>query len=250
MDTQELLNRYTAGERDFSSVGAFRQLKVPKGQNLSSINFRGCVFNEVDFSEVNLAGADLSGVTCQYTSFRNADLRAANISAATFWEETDLSDADLSFANLSKLTVEDAIFQGAILIGADLSEAYIKGADFRAVNFSQVNLCHTWISNSDLRSSNLSNVDLSRMRQWAANETSGAKLDGVIMPAAQSPKNTLSATIDLLTQISPDDIETMKRDYLQFHDRISAIKFLRKQTAWDLDQAKSAVDLIMSQMKF
>jgi hypothetical protein len=25
---------------------------------------------------------------------------------------------------------------------------------------------------------------------------------------------------------------------------------LRKQTAWDLDQAKSAVDLIMSQMKF
>lgn len=252
MNIQELLERYADGERDFSSVGMLRQLKVPGGQNLSGISLRGCNFHEVDLSEVNLAGADLSGVVCQSTSFRNADLRGANISVATFWEGTDLSGADLSFANLSQLTVEDAIFQQASLVGVDLSKAYIKVANFQAVNLMHANLDDAWISSSDFQGANLAGVDLSRMKQWTLNETSGANCDGAIMPGSQFSKDELSATTtntNLLSQIRKEDIEIMKKDYLRFGDRLGAIKFFRGKTGSDLAQAKSAVDSIMVQME-
>lgn len=252
MNIQELLNQYAAGQRNFSSVGVFRQLKVPRGQNLSGINLRGCHFNEVDFSEVNLAGADLSRIVCQFTSFRNADLRGANLSAATLWEETDFSGADLSFADLSQLSVEDAIFQAANLVGIDLSQAYIKGANFQTVNLIQANLRDAWISSSNFRGANLASVDLSKMKQWTLNEIDGANCDGVIMPGSQSPRDESSTTninTDLLSQISEEDIELMKKDYLRFGARLGAIKFLRGKTGLDLAPAKDAVDLLMSQME-
>lgn len=249
MNIEELLERYSTGERDFSFIRALKHLKVPPGCDLSGISLQGCNFHEVDFGEVILVGADLSGVTYSYANFRNANLRSANISAATFWEKTDLSGADLSFANLRKLTVEDVIFQGAILIGTDLSESYIKGADFRAASFAKVNLCDAWISSSNFRDADLADVDLSTMKQWALNETAGANLDGAIMPGSKPLKDELNTVPKVLKQIDPEDIEIIKKDYLQFGDQLSAIKFLRRQTGWDLSQAKIAVDLIRAQLK-
>lgn len=246
MDIQELLDRYSTGERDFSSIKLLKHLKVPRGQDLSGIILRGCKLHEVDLSEVILVNADLSAITCSHVSFRNANLRSANISAATFWEETDLSGADLSFANLRKLTVEDAIFQGAILISTDLSESYIKGADFRAANFENVNLRDAWISSSNLRDADLVGVDLSIMKQWTLNETAGANLDKTIMPGSPILKHELDTTPEILAQIRPEDIEVIKKNYLQFGDRLGAIKFLRGQTGWDLPQAKSAIDSIVA----
>ena len=84
MNIQELIDRYSTGERDFSSIQALKHFKVPRGQNLSGIILRECNLNEVDFSEAILVDADLSGITCSHVSFRNANLRSANISAATF----------------------------------------------------------------------------------------------------------------------------------------------------------------------
>jgi uncharacterized protein YjbI with pentapeptide repeats len=253
MDIQELLERYAAGERDFSFVRSFKNLKVPQSQNLSDINFQGCRFHEVDFSQVNLAGAELTGIVCSATSFRNANLRGANISAATFWEETDFSEADLSFANLSKLTVEDAIFQRAILISSDLSESDIKGADFQAANLTQSNLRDAWISSSNFRDANLAGTDLSIMKDWSLNETNGANFDEAVMPGSQSSRdestNTTIIDPSLLSLISTEDIEIMKKDYLRFGDRLGAIKFFRGKTGLDLAPAKSAVDSIMDQMQ-
>jgi uncharacterized protein YjbI with pentapeptide repeats len=249
MNIEELLERYSAGERDFSSIRALKHLKVPRSQDFSGISLQGCNLHEVDFSEVILVGADLSGVTCSQANFRNANFRSANISAATLWEETDLSGTDLSYANLRKLTVEDAIFQGAVLIGADLSESYIKGADFRSASFATVNLHDAWISSSNFRDADLAGVDLSTMKQWALNETAGAKFDGAIMPGSQPLKDDLNTAPEILKQIHPEDIEIIKKDYLQFGDQLSAIKFLRRKTGWDLSQAKSAVDLIWAQLR-
>ena len=247
MDIQELIDRYSTGERDFSFIQALKHFKVPRGQDLSGIILRKCNLHEVDFSEAILADADLSGITCSHVSFRNANLRSANISGATFWEETDLSGADLSFANLRNLTVEDAIFRGAILTSADLSNSYIKVADFRAANLAKVNLRDAWISSSNLRDADLAGVDLSIMKQWTLNETAGAKLDGTIMPGSPISKDELNTTSEILVQICPEDIEIIKKDYLRFGDRLGAIKFLRGQTGWDLPQAKSAIDSVVAQ---
>ena len=50
MDIQELIDRYSTGEKDFSSIQALKHLKVPRGRNLSGITLRGCNLDEVDFS--------------------------------------------------------------------------------------------------------------------------------------------------------------------------------------------------------
>ncbi|WP_309743805.1 pentapeptide repeat-containing protein [Chamaesiphon sp. OTE_20_metabat_361] len=252
IDIQELIGRYAAGERDFSSVGVIRQLEVPRGTNLSGINLRGCNFSELDFTEVNLVGANFSEVTCQFTSFRNADLRDANMSAATFWEGTDLSNADLSFANLSQLTVEDAILNGANMTGVDLRQAYIKAASFQAANLVQANLCDAWISSSNLQDANLAGVDLSKMKQWSLNKVSGANFENVVTqssPLKSDELGTVATNVNLLSQISEGDIEIMKKEYLYFGDRLGAIRFFREKTGLDLAPAKEAVDLIMSRME-
>lgn len=85
------------------------------------------------------------------------------------------------------------------------------------------------------------------MKQWTLNETAGANLDGTIMPGSSILKDELNTTPEILVQIRPEDIEVIKKDYLQFGDRLGAIKFLRGQTGWDLSQAKSAIDSLMAQ---
>lgn len=251
INIQELLDRYAAGERNFSSVGVIRQLEVPRGTNLSGINLRRCNFSELDFTEVNLAGADLSEVTCQFTSFRNADLRSANMSGATFWEGTDLTDADLSFANMSQLTVEDAIFNRANMTGVDLRQAYIKAASFQAANLVKANLYDAWISSSDLQDANLASVDLSKMKQWTLNKVSGANFENIVTQSVSlksDESGAITSNANFLSQISVEDIEIMKREYLRFGDRLGAIKFFREKTGLELAPAKEAVDLAMSQM--
>ena len=72
MNREELLKRYSAGERDFSH------------ENLSHADLSGA-----DLRGVNLHGADLRGV-----NLRNADLRCADLGGA------NLRGADLSGANI------------------------------------------------------------------------------------------------------------------------------------------------------
>jgi hypothetical protein len=98
-----------------------------------------------------------------------------------------------------------------------------------------------------LRDADLAGVDLSIMKQWTLNETAGAKLDGTIMPSSPILKDELNTTPETLLQICPEDIEVINKNYLQFGDRLGAIKFLRGQTGWDLRQAKSAIDSIVAQ---
>ncbi|MBW4523430.1 MAG: pentapeptide repeat-containing protein [Scytolyngbya sp. HA4215-MV1] len=246
IDIQELLDRYTDGERDFSSIGMLKQLSVPAGTDLRGINLQRCQFQNVDFSGVNLAGANLSGIFCQFTRFRNADLNRVNFSQATLGYATDLSGANLSFANLTQLSIEEATLEGANLVGVDLGEAIIKQANLRTVNLVQANLWGLWITNTDLEGANLAEVDLSEIKTWGLNETSGVNLDGAILPDDFLKQNEQGKTIpqNLLNQISEEDLEIIQRNYLRFGDHIGAIKFCRVKTGLDLAQAKSMIDLI------
>ena len=65
MNREDLLKRYSAGERDFSN------------ENLSHADLHGA-----DLRCVNLHGANLSGADLRHSGLRGADLRSADLSGA------------------------------------------------------------------------------------------------------------------------------------------------------------------------
>jgi hypothetical protein len=95
MNTQELVQRYKAGERDFSVTELF-------GADLHGAELSGAVLHGAELREADLSGADLSEVNLDW-----AILERANLSGAT------LLDANLPGANPT----------GADLYGANLKEA-------------------------------------------------------------------------------------------------------------------------------
>ena len=76
MNREELLKRYSAGERDFSCD-----------------NFSGADLSGADLRGVNLHGADLRGVNLRNADLRCADLRGANLRGA------DLSGANIDYVS-------------------------------------------------------------------------------------------------------------------------------------------------------
>ena len=82
MTAQELLEKYAAGERDFSGAGLlFANLN---GANLSGANL----------TDTDLRGADLSCADLSNANFTDADLRGANLVGA------NLVGADLTNCNI------------------------------------------------------------------------------------------------------------------------------------------------------
>ena len=104
MTAEELLKRYTEGERDFSGV------------NLSGINLRGVTLTEVNLSGANLHSTDLSGADLRDAYLSEANLNEANLSG------TDLSNADLSNAKLKGTDLSETILHNADLTGTILTK--------------------------------------------------------------------------------------------------------------------------------
>ncbi|MFN6563327.1 MAG: pentapeptide repeat-containing protein [Nostoc sp. ChiSLP01] len=92
---EELLQRYAAGERDFSVV---------------------CL-DDADLSGANLAGID----------FSHARLRWANLSGAILCG-ANLSDTDLQRANLTGANLEAANIINTCIAGANLENTNLRGA--------------------------------------------------------------------------------------------------------------------------
>ncbi|MBD1843349.1 pentapeptide repeat-containing protein [Cyanobacteria bacterium FACHB-63] len=100
MTREELLQRYAAGERDFS------------GADLSGVNLE-----EVALEEINLEGANLSGTLFFRSNlwgaiFRNANLEGADFSMALL-DETDFRGANLRNCNTMETSMIRANFQNA-----------------------------------------------------------------------------------------------------------------------------------------
>ena len=92
MNTKELLEKYSAGERNFQGVDL--RLTNLRGANLGGASLIGACFIGADLRGVNFIEADLRGVNFRGTDLRVADLRRANLSGA------DLAGANLYEANL------------------------------------------------------------------------------------------------------------------------------------------------------
>jgi Pentapeptide repeats (8 copies) len=144
MEPDELLRRYSAGERDFRKA----VLAVP-GRALARF-LDGAKLMGIDLSEADLSGLGMMGVNLTSAILHKANLAYARMFAA------ELRDANLSDADLTLADVQTADLQGANLRGANLTEAQLSGADLRGADLTGANVLGT--------------------------DFEGAKLSGAIMP--------------------------------------------------------------------
>jgi uncharacterized protein YjbI with pentapeptide repeats len=182
MHTQEFLERYQQGERNFAHVDL-------SGATLSGVNLR-----EVDLTGANLTGANLSwsffskatfvGACLRRADMRNAmltgvnlnqsnlsgvnlskaDLRMASLCDADLnWAiltEADLSNANLSGAKSDQINLERAKLDGVKLMGAELMEANMKRASLIGANLTGANLREAHLTEANLRDSNFQGANL------------------------------------------------------------------------------------------
>lgn len=143
MTAEELLQRYAAGERNFSGirVSAEEYDTIFDGRDLSGINLCGGTLSG-NWSGVNLSKARLRGVTGDGWDLRQGNLSQANLSGTDFIQ-CDLTGCNFTEAILfgtafRQVVVDEANFTGAWLRGADLSEADLEGANFSRANLKGV----------------------------------------------------------------------------------------------------------------
>ena len=135
MTTEELLERYAAGERDFSGVDL-------RGVNLSGANLYGVMLYDADLRGANLGGANLNGTKLSSADLRNADLSNTNLS------ESNLCGAKLVGCNFRGTDLTNAGWCGD-LTNVDLSgaENFFTGEDFMEVTFCNTTLPDGRIAN-------------------------------------------------------------------------------------------------------
>ncbi|WP_445249156.1 pentapeptide repeat-containing protein [Microcoleus sp. OTE_8_concoct_300] len=175
MDTQELLNHYQTGKRDFS--GIYLSDTDLSGANLTRANLSGANLSNTDLSSANLSRANLTCANLSGANLWDTDLSGANLSGA------DLSDTDLSGSNLRSANLCDADLSDTDLSGADLFVSYLSGARLCGADLSGANLCRADLSDTDLSGADLSSADLSGADLTEANLES-ANLQGAQLIAA------------------------------------------------------------------
>jgi len=175
MDTQELLNHYQTGKRDFS--GIYLSDTDLSGANLRRANLSGANLSNTDLSGANLSRANLTCANLTCANLWHTDLSGANLNGADLWD-TDMSGAYLRGANLC-----DANLSNTDLSGAYLSLTYLSGARLCGANLSGANLCRADLSDTDLSGADLSSADLSGANLSGA-DLSSADLSGTDLSSA------------------------------------------------------------------
>jgi len=72
VNAKELMQRYSAGERDFAGADL-------RGADLQGVTLRGADFSGADLREADLSGADLSQANLYGADLRGASLRGVNL---------------------------------------------------------------------------------------------------------------------------------------------------------------------------
>ena len=121
-DAGELLQRYSAGSRNF------QHLNLPR-INLPGADLRGANLLRAILVGANLRDAQLQGVKLVIADLQGADLRRANLSKAKLIG-ANLRCANLAGANLHRADLSDADLTGTNFQGAILTEAILpEGID-------------------------------------------------------------------------------------------------------------------------
>jgi BTB/POZ domain-containing protein KCTD9 len=143
MTAEELLRRYTSGERNFSGirVTAEEYDSIFEGKDLSGINLCGSTLSG-NWSGVNLNKALLREATGNGWDLRQGNLSQANLSGSDFIQ-CDLTGCNFTEAILfgtafRQVVADGANFTRAWLRGSDLSEADLEGANFSGASLKGV----------------------------------------------------------------------------------------------------------------
>ena len=133
MTAEGLLERYAAGERDFSGITLIRAnfiLADLRGINLSNAKLNGIKLIAANLDGANLSGARLEGADLTSANLSRADLTGANLDGCQL-VRTNFRDANLSEAGFWNACIDGALFYGANLQRAKLVELYsCLGANF------------------------------------------------------------------------------------------------------------------------
>ncbi|WP_416212598.1 pentapeptide repeat-containing protein [Nostoc sp. ChiQUE01b] len=136
MDVEELLERYAAGERDFSETDLSGGISLDEAYlidiNFSRANLYSIDLRHSDLSNANLRGANLRQADLGVAYLINVDLRDAN-----------LTGARLEYCNLTGADLRDANLMGANLSQANLTDTNLMGTNLRGINREEILFCHT-----------------------------------------------------------------------------------------------------------
>jgi uncharacterized protein YjbI with pentapeptide repeats len=168
MTAEELLERYAAGERDFSGV------KLDRGAKLREADLRGVDLSNATLVRAKLDKANLSGANLSHTNLSGAWLEGAN-----------LSGANLGYAAMSDSILADANLTGAILSSTDLRDCSLEGA-----NLSGADLTGTWIGRPSFKGANLTDVDLSQAEIDLPGGIENPRIEGAVLSNTTLPDGT------------------------------------------------------------
>ncbi|MEN9243306.1 MAG: pentapeptide repeat-containing protein [Gloeomargarita sp. DG02_5_bins_242] len=187
----QLLQRYAAGERDFtgiSLIGCNLQ-----GANLEGINLSRADLMLADLSGCLLIGAKLSGANLIGAEMVKTNLREASLSGANLIG-ANLSQANLRGCQLIGANLSSATLYQTHLRGADLSEALIAGANLTSADLQAAVLYATNLHGAVLNQANFEHANLTGANLWQARmeqtNVEGANLTGAVLPQVNSDGQT------------------------------------------------------------
>ena len=135
--TVELLERYNAGERNFSGVKIIKDFLGATGYelfgvDLRGISLRGAYLEDICFSETNLMGADLSGCCLLNGCLSECILSDARLDCANLdncsCNKTTFGGCSMQLVNATRANFQGAfspVFSWSILIETNLKDAVI-----------------------------------------------------------------------------------------------------------------------------
>ena len=168
LSTEELLNRYSNGERDFSDADLsktyFDQI-ILSGSDLSNANFNKSQFLQCSFEQTDFSKANLSNTVMTECTLDGSDLSFANISNSYLegnfhnvsFENANLRSSILLFNHdlLDGITWKNADLTGTIFFGGFYHPRELLGK-LNNVDTSQI----IWLgSESDFRNLQLNNYN-------------------------------------------------------------------------------------------
>lgn len=188
MILEEILEKYTAGKRDFTDLNLFEA-------NLSGINLSGANLSGVNLSVANLSGANLTNANLSRAKLNIAKLNGAHLEGSNL-SEADLNVANLVLVDLKRAKLIRAKLIRAELIRANLSEADLTGADLNGATLTEAQLRKTNLSGANLRGATLKKANLSGANLVEANlqgvDLSGACLESADLRSAELRQTNLT----------------------------------------------------------
>lgn len=132
MNTEELLQRYAAGERDFSGIVIWDANLVKanlRGINLSHADLSGACLIAADLSEANLDQIRLEGSDLTSAILRQSSLKGAGLEGCQL-VNTNCREVNMTEAKLWDSCIDGALFYRANLYRAKLVVSSRYGTDF------------------------------------------------------------------------------------------------------------------------